>query len=326
MSEESWTQFLKDNPQVTIADVAESVQGKPLEIVGTDDLAPKIDELYQKGRDIGFSTGWNSIDTHYRIALKYWTLVTGWPNMGKSSWVDNLAVNTMVRHDWRWLFFSAENQPYEAHWAGLAELLIGKPFNKDSVNRMTEEHREVAKDFFREHCWHIVPDDRMTVKRILDVCERAVGRFKIQCIVIDPWNELDHSRPVSMNETEYVSNALSQIRRFARNHNVHIFVVAHPAKGVRKDGALPVPTPHDVSGSSHFWNKADYAVCIWRDFTDQTGEISTYIQKARHRWVARLGRISLFHDGATNRFIDQYTKQQNYLATRSSREPGSDDE
>jgi len=321
----SWDQFVKENPQFTVADLAEAVRGKPLEIIGTDDLSGKIDALYQNGRDIGFSTGWNSLDTHYRIARGYWTLVTGWPNMGKSSWVDNLAVNTMVKHGWRWLFFSAENLPYESHWASLAELYIGKAFNKGAANRMTDTEREQAKTFLRAHCRHIQPDDRMTVGRILEVTERAMLDSKIDCLVIDPWNELDHSRPVHMPETEYVSNALSQIRRFARETNLHIFVVAHPAKLSRgKDGALPIPTPHDVSGSSHFWNKADYAACIWRDFSDQTGETHVYIQKARHRWVARLGRISLFHQAATNHFDDPYTRE--FTRAHRSRQPGEDDE
>lgn len=317
----TWSKFLDENPHITIAEIAEGLQGPPLEIVTTDLLEPQIDYLYEHGREKGFSTGWDSIDTHYRIAPKYWTLVSGWPNMGKSSFVDNLAVNTMVKHDWRWLFFSAENLPYESHWAGLAELYVGRPFNLGASYRMTEQERDVSKTFLREHCWHIQPDDRMTVKRILEVAERAIKRYAINCLVIDPWNELDHSRPASMNETEYVSNALSQIRRFARESGIHIFVVAHPSKLQRnKEGVLPVPTPHDVSGSSHFWNKSDYAISIHRDFSDQTGETQVYIQKARHRWVAHLGKVNLYHVSATNSY-----REDRYTAARK-REPGEDDE
>lgn len=318
----SWQQYIQGNPQITVAEIVEKTQSKPLEIIGTDDLSPQIDLLYQNGRDPGFSTGWPSLDMFYRVSPRYWTLVSGWPNMGKTAWVDNLAVNTMLKHNWRWLFFSAENQPYEAHWAGLAELYIGKPFNTGFSERMTEDLKEKAKEFLREHCWHVVPDDGMTVKRILDVARLAVTKYGIHCVVIDPWNELDHSRPYHMNETEYVSNALSQVRRFARELAVHVFVVAHPQKTQKRDGALPVPTPHDVSGSSHFWNKADYAVCVHRDFSDQTGETHVYIQKARHRWVARLGRVSLFYEYKIAALKDPFDR----LAPPRRREPGEDDE
>lgn len=305
-----WDSFLRENPQITIADIAERIEGKPLDIIGTAELEPEIDLLYQKGRETGFSTGWPSVDAFYRISPGYWTLVTGWPNMGKSSWVDNLAIQTMRHHGWKWLFFSAESLPYASHWAGLAELYIGAPFDPGAFQRMTPDEKDEAKAFLSAHAWHIVPDDRMTVARILLVAQEAIRQHGIQVLVIDPWNELDHSRPVHMNETEYVSNALSQIRRFARSEGIHIFVVAHPSKLNRnKDGVLPVPTPHDVSGSSHFWNKSDYALCIWRDFNDTTGEISVYVQKARHRWVSRLGRCSLFHEGRSNRFIDPLRRE-----------------
>lgn len=318
----NWTQFLADNPQITVADIMQKVEAPALDVISTDDLSAEIDLLYERGRDKGASTGWPSIDVFYRVALGYWTLVTGWPNMGKSSWVDNLAVQTMVRHGWRWLFFSAENRPYEAHWAGLAELYIGKPFDKDHPDRMSSALRDKAKEFLRQHCWHIAIDDKiaMSVKRILDVCSAAVDKYALQCVVIDPWNELEHARPYHMAETEYVSTALSQVRSMARSLGIHVFVVAHPAKQSRqKDGTLPVPTPHDVSGSSHFWNKADYAVCVHRDFADKTGETQVYVQKARHRWVAHLGRASVFHDPRTNRYVDRF-------GSAYRREPGEDDE
>lgn len=40
----------------------------------------------------------------------------------------------------------------------------------------------------------------------------SIARHGIRGIVIDPYNELDHSRPSYMSETEYVSKMLSQVR------------------------------------------------------------------------------------------------------------------
>ena len=316
----NWSQFLAENPQISYSEIMQRVEAPALDVVGTDDLNAEIDLLYERGRDKGSSTGWASMDQFYRVAPGFWTLVTGFPNMGKSSWVDNLAVNTMVRHDWKWLFFSAENRPYESHWASLAELYIGKPFDKDHPFRMGRELLENSKTFLREHCWHVAMDDQkaMTVKRVLDVARAAIETRAINCLVIDPWNELEHQRPIGMNETEYVSTALSALRSMARSTGIHIFVVAHPAKRQGpKEQVMSPPTPHDVSGSAHFWNKADYAVCVHRDYADKTGETFVHVQKARHRWVARLGTVSLFHDFRTNRYVDRLSQ---------GREPGEDDE
>lgn len=321
-----YDKYLDEHPEISAADVINRLEAPPLNVVSTDDLSPEIDLLYDRGRDKGQSTGWPSLDYFYRVALGYWTLVTGFPNMGKSAWVDNLAINTMTRHSWRWLFFSAENRPYEAHWAGLAELFIGKPFDKEHPYRMSAAEREEAKGFLRNHCWHVLIDDKqpMTVKRILDVAKASVEKYAINCLVIDPWNELEHSRPNGMSETEYVSNALTQVRSFARSLGVHVFVVAHPAKrqAPKNESLLASPpTPHDVSGSAHFWNKSDYAICIHRDYADKTGETFVHVQKARHRWVARLGSVSIFHDWRTNRYLDISERER-----RPSREPGDDDE
>lgn len=53
-------------------------------------------------------------------------------------------------------------------------------------------------------------------------------RFGIRGLVIDPYNELDHQRPTYMTETEYVSQMLTKIKRFAQYHEVHVWLVAHP--------------------------------------------------------------------------------------------------
>ena len=41
-------------------------------------------------------------------------------------------------------------------------------------------------------------------------------RYGIRGLVIDPYNELDHQRPSYMSETEYVSQMLTKIKRFAQ--------------------------------------------------------------------------------------------------------------
>lgn len=317
----NFTRYLQDNPHISVSQVLSNLEAPAMNTLGTDDIDAEIDLLYANGRDKGVSTGWPSLDAYYRIAPGFWTLVTGYPNMGKSSFVDNLAVNTMQKHGWRWLFFSAENRPYEAHWAGLAELVVGKPFDKEHPFRMNQDELAQAKVFLREHVRHVRIDDKQppSVKQLLEAGMAEQDKYNISAMVIDPWNELEHSRPYGQNETEYVSAMLSAVRSMARSTGIHIFVVAHPAKrqGPQHDG-LKAPTPHDVSGSAHFWNKSDYALCVHRDFTDRTGETFVHCQKARHRYVARLGTCSLYHDPNTNRYQDPLNMP------RYQRQPGEE--
>jgi hypothetical protein len=49
---------------------------------------------------------------------------------------------------------------------------------------------------------------------LLNVCD-DVFRYGVRGLVIDPYNELDHSREFE-SETEYVSQMLSKVKRFAQ--------------------------------------------------------------------------------------------------------------
>ena len=66
-----------------------------------------------------------------------------------------------------------------------------------------------------------------------------VRRFGIRGLVIDPYNELDHQRPSFMSETEYVSQMLTKIKRFAQHHDVHVWFVAHPRQVGHAHALLP---------------------------------------------------------------------------------------
>ena len=144
----------------------------------------------------------------------------------------------------------------------------------------------------------------MTVDGILKLAKVLVFRKGIKGLVIDPWNELDHSRPANLSETEYISQSLSKVRRFARNYGIHIWLIAHPTKLQKlQDGKYPLPTPYDVSGSAHWWNKADNCISVWRDLSDrQSREVQIHIQKIRFKEVGKIGNTILTYDLPTGRY------------------------
>ena len=94
-------------------------------------------------------------------------------------------------------------------------------------------------------------------------------RFGIRGLVIDPYNELDHQRPSSMNETEYVSQMLTHMKRFAQHHDVHVWFVAHPRQ-MREWKGDP-PNLYDISGSAHFINKTDNGIVVHRNYDPEKG-------------------------------------------------------
>ena len=69
-------------------------------------------------------------------------------------------------------------------------------------------------------------------------------------MIIDPWNEIDHARRRDETITDYISRSIRQIKRFAREFDVAVIVVAHPTKEVGRDGKARMPTLYDIEGSA----------------------------------------------------------------------------
>jgi twinkle protein len=290
----------------------ESAKAYPVKgVFELSDVKTQFDSLYERGLPPGPNPGWVSMDEFYRPALGQWTLVTGIPSHGKSNFLDALLCNLANMHDWKFCFFSPENQPVARHFANLAEKFIGAPFHQKNGHkaRMTIEQKESAETWLNNHFSVVLPDEEdgnWTIDGVLELAKTVISRKGIQGIVIDPWNELDHTRPAGMTETEHVSKVISKIRQFARTHSVHIWLVAHPTKMYKgDDGQYPIPTPYDVAGSAHFLNKADMAICVYR-YVGQVDQTITdvYIQKMRFKENGQVGRVSLRYTPDTGQFID----------------------
>lgn len=222
-----------------------------------------------------------------------------------SSWVDALLVSLAERFQWPIAVFSPENQPIHHHLAKLCEIKRGAPFRHGPTPRMTKEDVRETMQWLDEYFVFLLPpEEELTVGHLLEKATAAVRRHGVMGLVLDPWNEMDHSRPAGQTETEHVSASLSKIRRFARNHGVHVWLVAHPQKLQRdKNGNRPVPTPYDVSGSAHFYNKADNCITVYRDVLNGGQDVQIHVQKIRFREVGRVGVATLKFDRVTGRYF-----------------------
>jgi twinkle protein len=266
-----------------------------------------MDRLYRYGMPKGHSTGWDCVDELYTVMAGEWTLVTGIPGHGKSEWIDALMVNLGRQHGWKFAVFSPENQPTEYHLSKLAEKYIGKPFSQGPSERMTPHDKDVAISFLDQHFRFLMPE-LPTVDGLISRLKSIVKRHGVRGVVLDPWNEIDHSRLGSLSETEYICQALSKLRAFARGHGVHLWIIAHPTKLQKgSDGQYPVPTPYDVAGSAHWRNKADNCIAVWRDVKQETSTVEIHVQKIRKKSVGRVGVVELAYDRLTGQYRAPYS-------------------
>ncbi len=188
----------------------------------------------------------------------------------------------------------------------LAEKYIGHPFWEGPTPRITELDLQVAIQWLREHFTFIRADDEApTIDWILETAKAAVLRYGVRGLVIDPYNEIEHKRPGGMSETDYVSQILGKVKRFAQAHGVHVWFVAHPAKMYRDtNNKMPVPTLYDISGSANWANKADIGVVVHRDWGEGADTSEIYVRKVRFKAVGRVGVVPLRYDRVTGRYAD----------------------
>jgi twinkle protein len=263
-----------------------------------------LEGLWDKGLPPGFKTGWPSVDALYTVVPGQLTVTTGWPNSGKSEWVDALAVN-LARQGWHIAYFSPENMPIELHVAKLMEKFDGRPFGAGPSQRIDRD--SIAKLAERMDSFRFLEpmEGSLSARDVCEVVEPWLNSHNgPKGLVIDPWNELEHWRPNHMSETEYVSQTLSEVRRWARKQNVHVWIVAHPQKVRREEGVLPVPKPDMISGSQHWWNKADCCVTVFRDMNTGSQDVEIHVQKVRFKHVGRIGMTTLKYDRVTGRYAE----------------------
>jgi len=152
------------------------------------------------------------------------------PSSGKSELVDQIMVNLAQDNNWKFAVASFENPP-KLHIAKLASKRERKPFFTGPTKRMTEPELERAVDWVKDHFFFIHDEHGSTsdLDSIIDRIKVAVMRYGINGVVIDPWNFI--SRPKGdISETQFVSDTLTKLTAFAKAYDLHIWLVAHPAK------------------------------------------------------------------------------------------------
>ena len=286
-----------------LAVLAESIANKP-RIATAAAWRSQLHELWKDGLKAGSKTGWVSLDKFYSVAEGQLTIVTGWPSSGKSEWLDALLVN-LGKQGWKVAIFSPENHPVPLHISKLMEKISGKPFGHGPTERIADgEVDELADELAQSFAFIEAVNGTISVKDVIDAAMPFLSRFtEKRGLVIDPWNELEHWRPQNLSETEYVSQTLSYVRNWARTNKIHVWIVAHPQKMRREEGKLPIPRPDMISGSQHWWNKADCAITVWRDLDNlDSQDVDIYVQKVRFKHIGRPGFVTLKYDRIAGRY------------------------
>jgi len=235
------------------------------------------------------------------FAARTVSVVTGHPGHGKTTLMAQIVYQMCRDYEIKAVMASFETRAKPHHQRNIRQFMYGRlDWN------LSDEERETADHWNHEHFrWIIHPNRHPTLCFVLDMAEVAVIRENARFVQIDPWNRLDSDRPDNMRETEWIGQCLDEMLDFARDMNVHVQVIAHPAK---VDSKLRGKRPEleDISGSKHWDNKVDLGLCIHRPKVFEDGERKTeadlWVLKSRFEECGYPCKLAINYDLTEGRF------------------------
>lgn len=236
---------------------------------------------------------------YYKLRLGDFTVITGIPGMGKTTFANEIAASIALNNGWNVCVASFEQNPRADFEPWLQSFYNRKPAHLQSQKQLDDANKWIDDKFIM-----VTPVGEEDYD-IVWLCERievAALRHGCKLVIIDPWNELDHCPDRGMSQTEYTGIAIKTLKRLASKLQIHLIIITHPAKMTRnKDGEYPVPSLYDIADSAHWRNKADMGLVVHRD-DDKTSRI--IIAKCRY-WgkIGKTGEVELKYDDYQHRFM-----------------------
>lgn len=189
------------------------------------------------------------------------TIFTGYSNMGKSTVMNTVLANVIMR-GMVCCVASFETMPRPILRDGIARALIGCSAYEFSSHHQRDAAFETIERQVKVISNTLEEDLEFDIDAFLETARVCVVRDGARLIVLDPWNELEHKRRRDETLTEYVGRAIRAVKHFARTHSVAVWIVAHPTKPQK--GVNQMPSLYDVSDSANWANKADYGLVYHR--------------------------------------------------------------
>lgn len=253
----------------------------PFPVEGIDDalsVKHEILSLYDEGTPEGYD-----IDMDFLWHPGQVTLITGIPGHGKSTFLKNVIFKLAHRYGLKSFIYSAEEANTAFALSDMYQIATGKSFFKNEFSqRIDRDEIDQWMPFMNEHFkYYRLSDNDLSIDGILEKAQDMVKRFGVNLMVIDNMSTVEKSMSNQTDTRHHqIKNMMNDISRFARNYDVHVFLVAHPKKMTElKNGIYKVPNGYDVGDSSHWFNLPDNGMTVYRNLETKQTEL--------HRWKVR---------------------------------------
>ena len=271
-----------------------------------------IDDYSQGKIEIGLDTGDPRLDEYFRYKKEF-VIVNGHSNVGKTTTMLYLIVNSAVRHGWKWVLYSSENRTASVKMSLMQFAMDRK------VADMTYGQRKQAYKWVNEHFTIINNNQIYSYSDIILFMEKVMRQQPVDAIFVDPYNSLKlDMRNTSIGVHDYHYEAASEFLTFSKANNVAVWLNMHAVTEAQRrkgpDGLPVAPYAEDTEGGGKFVNRADCFMTIHRKVQAPDHEIrkmsELHVRKVRE--VETGGQptpledpyvfcMNLSHTGFTNR-------------------------
>jgi len=254
----------------------------------------------------GMAVGIDALRSKIEIVPATVTVFTGYANMGKST-VMNTVIAHAIANGLPVNVGSFETMPKPILRDGIARALIGCSFHDFPNHPQRKAALETLEQYLTLISNSLDEELEFDIDAFLELARVSVQRDGAKLIVIDPWNELEHKRRKDETLTEYIGRAIRAVKRFARQNNVAVWIVAHPTKPQK--GTNQLPSLYDVSDSANWSNKADYGLVYHRP-DKSVNEAQIAVVKVRMGLPGECCVQTVMFDHRTSRVAARYAEEK----------------
>ena len=283
-------------------------QDKIKDVIYLDEVRDSMLNGFKNGYEQGMTTGFASVDNHFRWLRQNLIVFGGYGGHGKSTFLYQLLLKSAKLRGEKSGIFSPENLPIDYFYNDLIHTLVGKSTQKEHANQMSILEYEEAMDFVKKHFFPIYPEkDNPTPAIINQRLLELIDKEGITYCVTDPFNQLDHDWNLEGRDDKYLSTFLGNEKRFAQNNKVCKIIVAHcKGNAVFEDGMIKEPNVFSLAGGAMWGNKCDDIVFIHRPYkhSDPKNKTVLFISDKikKQRICGTTGTVTLEFNFMTNRY------------------------
>ena len=268
----------KQTPIRDIIDEEKSAQREMLlndgdmSFISSDDEDFRWIDDYSQGKiEIGLDTGDPKLDQYFRYKKEF-VIVNGHSNVGKTTTMLYMIVNSAIRHNWKWVLYSSENRTASVKMS-LMQFALDK-----KVADMTYTERKEAYKWVQEHFTIINNNQIYSYSDIILFMEKVMRQQHVDAIFVDPYNSLRlDMKNSSIGVHDYHYEAASEFLTFSKANNVAVWLNMHAVTEAQRrkgpDGLPVAPYAEDTEGGGKFVNRADCFMTIHRKVQAMDPEI-----------------------------------------------------